>query len=182
MAGDPSGECLEQLKSDNELQILKGKIALGSIDDQTLEIVSNDDVPTKNEKEAISKRVMKRQGCKKLGAEWRSKNYPPTLIPIVDGYYSDFTSLAADLYAKKISYGDFAKERAKIEQEFENNMADEEQQIQDQRQAEKQQQESDIESLDAATIRQKRWFHHNAYPDNFLLRCHGPCYKGNNSQ
>ena len=156
LAGDPSVECLEQLKSNDELQILKGKIALGSVDDQTLEILSNDDVPTKNEKEAISNWVRKRQGCKQLGAEWRSKNYSPTLIPIVNGYYSDFTSLTADLYAKKISYGDFAKGRAKIEQEFEKDMADEEQQIQEQKQAEKQQQESDIQSLDAATIRNKR--------------------------
>src|ERR1039457_4768462 len=93
LAGDPSAECVDQRKSHDELQILKGKISLGSIDDQTLEILSNDDVPTKKEKEAISMWVKEHQICKQLGAEWRSKNYPPTLIPIVDGYYSDITSL-----------------------------------------------------------------------------------------
>ena len=157
LAGDPSSECMERLKSRDELQILNGKVALGNTDDQTLEILSNDDLPTKKEKEAISKWVKERLICKQLGAEWRSKNYPPTLIPIVDGYYSDLTSLTADLYARKISYGDFAKARAKIEQDSKKNMADEAQLIEQQQHAEKlQPPESDIHSLDAATIRQKR--------------------------
>lgn len=164
-AGDPSMECVDQLKSKDELQILMGKVALGSVDDQTLEILANDDVPTKKEKEVIPLWAKARQTCKKLGAEWRNNNYPPTLIPIVDGYYSDFTSLAADLYAKKISYGEFAKTRARLEQEFMKNMAIEAQLIRQQEQAEKLQREaldqkplpaSDLRTLDAATIRQRR--------------------------
>jgi hypothetical protein len=157
LADDPSTECMDRLKLNDELHVLNGKIALGNTDDQTLEILSNDDLPTKKEKEAISIWVKERQICKQLGAEWRSKNYPPTLIPIVDGYYSDLTSLTADLYARKISYGEFAKARAKIDQESKKNMADEAQLIHEQLHAEKlQPPESDIHSLDAATIRQRR--------------------------
>jgi len=164
-AGDPSVECIDQLKSKDELQILVPKVALGNVDDQTLEILANDEVPTKKEKEVISLWAKARQACKQAGAEWRSQNYPATLIPIVDGYYSDFSSLMADLYAKKIGYGEFAKTRAKLEQEFMKNMATEAQLIHQQEQAEKLQREaldqkplpsSDLRTLDAATIRQRR--------------------------
>jgi hypothetical protein len=157
LAGDPSDDCMARLKSNDELQILNGKIAVGITEEQTLEILSNDDLPTKKEKEAISIWVKERQICKHLGDEWRSKNYPPTVIPIVDGCYSDLTSLTADLYARKISYGDFAKRRAKIDQECKKSMADEAQLVNQQLHAEKlEPPESEVRSLDAATIRKKR--------------------------
>lgn len=132
LASDPTSECISQIKSKKELQILKGKIELGGAADQPIEILANSSVPTKKERAAISLWITEHKNCKQLGNEWRETNVLPSIIALLEGVYSDTYLLAADLYAKKISYGDYAKAYIKIQQEFKTNTNAEIQQLRQQ--------------------------------------------------
>lgn len=139
---DPTTECIAEIKSKKELQILKGKIELDGSANYSFEKLANKSIPTNKEKKAISLWVSEHKRCRQLGYEWRSNKYPPMLIATVDKLYTDMIFLAADLYAKKISYGDFAKGVVKADQEFNVNIAAAIQQLRQQQQAEQQQREA----------------------------------------
>ena len=108
---DPSEECFSALEGNPELQILKGKVALGKSSEQTLEILANDKKPSSAEKSALAKWDALRQPCIKQSSEWNSSHYAPNIAVIADRVGSQFKSLLADLYAGKITYGQFAKAR-----------------------------------------------------------------------
>jgi len=106
-------ECEAQIESQKELQILKGKVELFLSADPSLEMLANNRVPNKKEKEAIAIWVKEQKKCKQLGAEL-TKNANPEWIALIDRAYSDMFFLAADLYEAKINYGAFAKGQVRI--------------------------------------------------------------------
>ena len=108
---DPSMECFSALESNPELQILKGKVALGNVSGQNLEILANDKKPSPAEKSALAKWDALRQPCIKQSSEWSQSHYAPNIAVISDRLKSQFNSLLADLYGGKITYGQFAKAR-----------------------------------------------------------------------
>jgi hypothetical protein len=70
--------------------------------------------------------------CKKLGDEWRNKNYFPEMASVVDKSYADVFALAINLYAKKISYAGYAKENLGIRTNFKTKVNQAIQQINNQ--------------------------------------------------
>jgi hypothetical protein len=110
-ATDPSAECFNALESNLELQILKGKVALGKSSEQTLEILANDKKPSPAEKSALAKWDALRQPCIKQSVEWNNSHYAPNIAVIANRVASQFKSLLADLYSGKMTYGQFAKAR-----------------------------------------------------------------------
>lgn len=132
---NPIIECVAKIESQKELQILKGKIEL-SESDQLLEILANDSRPTENERKAISIWVSEHQKCDRAGEEWLNSGFSPALTARFNKARADVYFLAADLYAKKISYGDFAKGQIRIEQEFKSDLAAGLEQLHQQQQAE----------------------------------------------
>jgi hypothetical protein len=108
---DPSAECFNALESNPELQILKGKVALGNVSGQTLEILANDKKPSPAEKSALAKWDSSRQPCIQQSLEWGHSHYAPNVAVIRERLVSQFKSNLADLYAGKITYGQFAKAR-----------------------------------------------------------------------
>ena len=108
---DPSMECFSALESNPELQILKGKVALGNVSGQNLEILANDKKPSPAEKSALAKWDSSRQPCIQQSLEWSHSHYAPNVAVILERLISQFKSNLADLYAGKITYGQFAKAR-----------------------------------------------------------------------
>jgi hypothetical protein len=108
---DPSMECFSALESNPELQILKGKVALGNVSGQNLEMLANDKKPSPAEKSALAKWDALRQSCIKQSSEWSHSHYAPNVAVILERLISQFKSNLADLYAGKITYGQFAKAR-----------------------------------------------------------------------
>lgn len=108
---NPGIQCNSELSNNPELQILKSKVALGNIDGQTLEILSNDKKPTLAEKNALLKWDSLRQPCVEQSRAWYQAHQPLTVVAIFDKLQSQFKINLSDLYAGKISYGQFAKLR-----------------------------------------------------------------------
>ena len=118
---DPTPACLVALSQDGRLKAIQGKIAIVDAKFQTLDMLSNDKKPTKNERSLISLWATEGNKCIELGSQWRLQNYPPTVVALFNGYVSDLNSLGADLYSGKITYGEFAKKRAEKAKEFDTN-------------------------------------------------------------
>jgi len=108
---EPREECFNALEKNPELQILKSKVALGPLKGQTLEMLANDKKPTPLEKVALARWDALRQPCIALNQEWASKHQAPSIAILGDRVVSEFKVSLADLYAGKITYGQFAKTR-----------------------------------------------------------------------
>ncbi|MEK6770893.1 MAG: hypothetical protein AABY62_04535 [Pseudomonadota bacterium] len=124
---DPGWECLENLplrglKAESclwcftsEFSIIAEKLALVSPNQQTFGMLSNASKPNAAEKMAIAGWAKARQECYGMTIEWRKQyNLPPTLMAIQDAEHSSFLNLTADLYNGKLTYGEYAKARANI--------------------------------------------------------------------
>lgn len=150
LAGDPALTCIDDIQNNQNLQILQGKILLsGHTGELTLAMLLNSNIPTKEEQEALSLWVSERDKCMRLGEVWREKNLYPAQITIFNGFETDLLTLTADLYAGKITYGDFAKARASKYTEAERNWASVKQQISQQQQQLNQQQQEEINQRQA---------------------------------
>jgi hypothetical protein len=107
---NPSIECFAAMEGNPAFSSLKGKMMLGA-GDTPLEILSNNAKPNKIEKVAISKFVSIGEKCNHLGDEWRSSYLPIEGQGLYDSYIVTAKENLADLYGRKITYGDYAKKR-----------------------------------------------------------------------
>lgn len=152
-SSNPSNECFNNLESSPELQVLKGKVALGGVGGQTLEMLANDRKPTASEKIALAKWDSLRQPCIKMNAEWNESRLAPNVTVIIDKVASQFKEALADLYSGKISYGQFAKIRQSNSDKARVEVANIDQQNQNTSFQQKQQQQQ-IEQQAAAAASQ----------------------------
>ncbi|MDP1742926.1 hypothetical protein [Polaromonas sp.] len=141
MAQDPSVACIQQLGGDDRLQSLFKKAPLDISKGQPLEVLANQSKATAKEKAALSILVSELDRCTELGADWRKQNYPASINGYGNTYQSFLRSAIAELYAGKLTFGDFAKARDRELTELLNKVSQEVQQIQAQRAGEKRQQE-----------------------------------------
>lgn len=112
---DPSTACIRDIENKPEVQILKSKMTVISDRAPSLEMLSNNQKPNKAEKAALSALDGFLSECAELGKEWRQRSYPPQMIVIANQYQLDLRSLLADLYASKVSFGVFLKNREALE-------------------------------------------------------------------
>lgn len=115
---DPSPDCLQNLASIPALLIINEKVAIGR--EQTIEMLSNREKPTQEEKKGISLWMIERDKCMESGERWRAANSPAKLNARINTFASDLKSLAARLYGEELTYGEFARKRADITTIFEN--------------------------------------------------------------
>lgn len=94
--------------------VIRTKVALGGLDTQTVEMLANSQKPNASEKVALLKWDSLRQPCIKMSQEWLSQYGQPNISVINDRVSSEFKVLLSDLYAGKITYGEFAKSRETI--------------------------------------------------------------------
>jgi len=111
---DLSGQCISNLANNPELMVIRTKVALGGLDTQTVEMLANSQKPNASEKVALLKWDSLRQPCIKMSQEWLSQYGEQNISVINDRVANEFKVLLADLYAGKITYGEFAKGRQVI--------------------------------------------------------------------
>lgn len=126
---DPSGYCFESMPSRPEFQVLKGKVPFGGATNATLEMLASTKKPTAPEKAALSALATASAECMRLGATWRGENYPPTVNSMIERFTVASKARMADLYAGKITYGDFARTASTAEAQFKAEVAEEVQRL-----------------------------------------------------
>lgn len=94
--------------------VIRTKVALGGLDTQTVEMLANSQKPNASEKAVLLKWDSLRQPCIKMSQEWLSQYGEQNISVINDRATNEFKVLLADLYAGKITYGEFAKGRQLI--------------------------------------------------------------------
>ena len=141
VAQSPTNTCASQLGEDAKFQSLFKKAPFDISKGQPLEVLGNQSKATLSDKAALEIFVTELDRCWALGADWRKQNYPASINGYSNSYQSFLRLAIADLYAGKLTFGDFAKARDKAQTEFLNKVNMEVGQIQAQRAGEKQQQE-----------------------------------------
>lgn len=115
-------DCEAQIVANKDLQILKGKIDLLNTANQPIEILANSKVPSNKEKAAIALWVEEQKRCSAPGIEYH-KSQSPEVGAIYEQAYSELFISAADLYQRKITYGDFARATVRRHQEVRERIA-----------------------------------------------------------
>lgn len=107
-------QCYEEMKANPALNPIKGKVAF-NVNEQTLQMLSNINKPTAKEKQAIALWDEKRQECSRYwDAAYPSTNTPAVFNAISSANKTATQNLIANLYAGKITYGEFAKQRKEL--------------------------------------------------------------------
>jgi Fe-S cluster biosynthesis and repair protein YggX len=108
---EQTARCVSTFQNDPDLKILKDFMALGSVDDQTFQMLANDAVPTDDERKAIFLYAVKRDSCMKPilldMAFWLNS---PT-NPLYQSLQDSLNQLVLALYKGELSYGNYAKIR-----------------------------------------------------------------------
>lgn len=104
-------QCVTEMEQDSALNPIKGKVAF-NVEDQSIEILANNNKPSPSEKEAISAWDKKRQDCNKRWSPSYSNSDRPSAISALENSYQATTqNLIADLYMGKLTYRQFAQKR-----------------------------------------------------------------------
>lgn len=143
MAQSPTNSCVSQLGEDARFQSVFKKAPLDISKGQPLEVLGNQSKVTSNDKAALEIFVTELDRCWALGADWRKQNYPASINSYSNSHQSFLRLAIADLYAGKLTFGDFAKARDKAQTELLNKVDIEVGQIKAQRADEQQQQEQE---------------------------------------
>ena len=116
---DSTPKCLDQIESKKELAVLNKKIKL----ERLAELNPHLNLPSKTEQKVIFLALGELKKCKQLGDGWRKESYSPEVLSVVGKSYSDLFMLLTNLYAKKISYSDYAKKNKSIHHKFDVGVA-----------------------------------------------------------
>ena len=100
--------CEQGILNDKRFNVLNGKIDLLHTANPSLEVLSNNKLPTKNEKAALMQWVEAQKKCSAPGIAY-FKSLSPDVGAIYEDAYADMYLSASDLYQGKITYGEFAK-------------------------------------------------------------------------
>ena len=112
---DPGEACLAALAARPELAVLRGKFAFAEYRRQSLAMLANSDRPNAAEQTALSLWADAADSCLALGAAWRYSTLSPSSLALRNDFAQKRKALAADLYAGRLSYGEFAKAMASAE-------------------------------------------------------------------
>lgn len=113
-----SRACLSKLTEDARTKSLAGKFSPFGNTTAPIEMLANSSKPNAREKAALAYVVAEWEKCIDIQAEPRKKYLPPEANNIISSYRLDLRTAFSDLYAGKLSYGDLAKSRAKLDIEF----------------------------------------------------------------
>lgn len=111
---DPSKACLSALQPDPKIQILNAKMPFDITNGQSLAVLSDPTKPNTKEKVALAYFATEADRCFGVGAEWRTEHYPVEVSSALTLFRVDVLSAMADLYGGKMTFGDYAKLRAKM--------------------------------------------------------------------
>jgi len=107
-----SQKCYDDLKEDPTLAILKEKVALAGVKDQTFAMLADITKPTAKEKEALKAWGNKRDVCMKLRRdEDVTAKAPVSVTTLGDSYHTSSQVLIIDLINEKLTYADYSLKR-----------------------------------------------------------------------
>jgi hypothetical protein len=115
--------CLDRLYEDARTKSLASKMVIDANKAASLEILANTTKPNAKEKVALSYVVAEWERCVDIQAEAKKRILLPEVTQAINSYRLDLRSLFADLYSGKITYGDLAKARAKLDLEFKQQVS-----------------------------------------------------------
>jgi len=110
--------CLDKLYDDPRAKMLAGKMLIDANKTASLEILANTSKPNAKEKPALSYVVTEWERCIDLQEESKKRVLLPEVTQEVNAYRLNLRSSFADLYGGKITFGDLARARAKLDLEF----------------------------------------------------------------
>lgn len=113
----PGYDCSIALKDRADLQVIADKVALDSPTSQTLAMLANNKKPKKSEREALSRWVDAQDQCRAIDAAAGFSD-SPAISAISQQYDNEVKNLVAKLYGGLITYGDFARSRADLLQQY----------------------------------------------------------------
>ena len=104
--------------TDLSLDVIRNKVALGSLDDTTLEMLTDQSKPTDEEKVAIQKWVWLRSYCSREQTALYRRSSAPEHVITMDQVFSDrVLFLITDIYKGSLTYGEFNKRRKELASE-----------------------------------------------------------------
>lgn len=112
-ASDPSSNCFASMQSDQRIQILAQKINLSG-PNSSIEMMASKDIPTEEEKKALSTWALARQACVDLGRDYRARYGAPGWANVIEWQQSAVLEAIAGLYGGSLTYGQFNVERTRI--------------------------------------------------------------------
>lgn len=121
-AQDPSDPCLNKLKTDPKLQVLFERFPYDVSKGQSLEVLSNNNKISDDDKVALSYLVKQGQDCFNLGSDWRSANYSVEMVNAISSYIVETLAVYSELYSGNITYGETARKRAKLSADLGNKI------------------------------------------------------------
>ena len=116
--GQDSLACLDKLYDDSRTKSLAGKVLIDARKPASMELLANNSKPNAKDKVALSYAVAEWERCVDIQAEPRRKTLRPEIDQLINAYRLDLRSAFAELYGGKVSYGDLAKTRAKLDLDF----------------------------------------------------------------
>jgi hypothetical protein len=115
---DPTIECATKIESKKDIRVLNAKIKFDNLSIWPFNAKDNKNFAGKTEQKVIFKSLAELKKCKKSGDDWRKNNYFKEINSVVDKNYADIFALTVNLYAKKISYLEYAKQNLNIRKNF----------------------------------------------------------------
>ena len=158
---DPTITCLKNFVGDQRFSPIENKLSLADARDTTFEMLANQALPSKKEQEAIAAWVTARKECVKEGDAFHRQNYPLQIVTIVTEGENNIGAIAADLYNRKLTYGNFNKRRQGIADDVMNKVAAVAQQMKTQQELQQKteqqaKKQDDQRAQDAALAAQQR--------------------------
>lgn len=117
LAGE--GESCFALSARNDAYApLSKKLALVNPNMPTVEMLTNAAKPSKSEKKLIGLWLLELEECMKNNPDYSMSDQPPHIANLFNSQNLDFFATTSDLYAGKLTYGDYARARARSSSEF----------------------------------------------------------------
>lgn len=132
---DPALACIRALPSRPDFAPLSAKVALAAVEDQSFAMMTIGDRATEEDKPVIAAWVNARQECIRLGDAWSMEYRHPQIRVIAAGAFGGFLAASADLYAGKITYGEFATARQQLLSQVQRDAANVVQRLDEQQSA-----------------------------------------------
>lgn len=115
---------------DDKFPAISSKISIAVVTDTTLTMLADESLATPEEQHALSEWIDARAACVRSGDNWRQQNYPPQIYALALEGESRVRMLAADLYGRRISFGEFNKRRLALADDIRARLASVLQQLQ----------------------------------------------------
>lgn len=115
-------DCFTKVATDSQIAPLEAKIALVSPEKTPFAMLSDASKPTKKEKQLIAAWMNKLETCIATDPDYKLEGIHPSLVAVVNEYLDKFKLASADLYAGKITYGEYAQHRLEMADSFKKGL------------------------------------------------------------